>query len=87
MRGDARVYIRLDNTAKAILGPKLGPVFNSVASDLKLGMVMESPPVKEGVEKGITQIALGAKESYEIWQKNASQWWLLNAIDPLALAH
>ena len=83
MRGDARIYIRLNNTANAILGPRLGTVFNVAIQDLKLGAVVESEPGQKALEAGTKQIALAGKEAYGIWQRNASQWWLLNATEPL----
>ena len=83
MRGDARIYVRLNNTANALLGPRLAPLFNVAVQDLRLGAVIESEPVKKAAEAGVKQIAMGGAEAYGLWQRNASQWWLLNATEPL----
>ena len=83
MRGDARIYVRLNNTTNALLGPRLAPLFNVAVQDLRLGAVIESEPVKKAAEAGVKQIAMGGAEANGLWQRNASQWWLLNATEPL----
>ena len=72
MRGDARVFIHLNNTA---VGAYALRAINSYASDA----VVDSPPVvelrrraREGVEEGLERLR-------RVWQRNVAGWWLVNS--------
>jgi hypothetical protein len=81
MRRDARVFIRVANVPKAVLGARMAGYLEDTAKNLLEGSVSESEPVKHDKEQvgGAVQTLPRGADQLEVWQKNVSAWWLLHA--------
>lgn len=83
MRGDSKVFVRLTNLPKVMLG-KLGvKLFELTVQDLSLGAVFESEPGQMIVEQTVKTVITSARE-FHAWQQNVSAWWLLHASGELS---
>lgn len=78
MRGDAKVYVRLTNTAGAVLGSRGAAFFERTAQDLALGAAFESELGQDVIQEGL-KTGVSAADQLRAWQQNVSAWWLLNA--------
>jgi hypothetical protein len=79
MRGDARVFVRLDR----LLADSVARSFlDETAQAARVGALVESPPGQEAIQ-GAMSIVRGSGndflETYKTWQEHASAWWLMNA--------
>jgi len=82
MRGDSKVYIRMSNRARAVVGSRTVAFFDRAAKDLTVGVVAESEPGQDLLRAGARRV-LSVKEQLEEWRKQVSAWWLLNASNVL----
>ena len=78
MRGDARIYVRFNHLAGAVVGPRSAAFIERTAQDLALGTAFESEPGQDVAHEGIKRV-VSAKDQLLAWQHNVSAWWLLNA--------
>ncbi len=78
MRGDAKVYVRLTNTAAAVLGRRGAAFFERTAQDLAFNATLESGPAHDVIHQGL-KTGVSTADQLRAWQKNVSAWWLLNA--------
>ncbi len=79
MRGDARVFIRLD---KALAGMVAGRFLNETAQAAGIGAAVESPLGQNAVQNVISNVRENGSdllEASESWQEHVSAWWLMNA--------
>jgi hypothetical protein len=78
MRGDARVFVRLGNVPKVMLGTKVVAFLNRSTGDVALGTIVESDPAQDAIE-GTAKIAgCIQKITKTEWQQHISAWWLVN---------
>ena len=78
MRGDARVFVRLGNVPKVMLGTKVVAFLNRSTSDVALGVIVETDPVQDAIED-TAKIAGSIQKITKIeWQQHISAWWLVN---------
>ena len=83
MRGDARVFIRLD---RALAGTVAGRFLNETAQAAGIGATVESPFGQNAVQNVISNIRENSKElleASESWKEHVSAWWLMNATEML----
>jgi hypothetical protein len=78
MRGDAKVFVRLENAPVAVIGTRSAAFLNRTAQDLSIGAVAESEPGQKALHSGVKQV-LSAKDQLHTWQQHVSAWWLFNA--------
>lgn len=79
MRGDAKVFVRLGNVPKVMLGTKIIAFLNRASSDVALGTVVESDPGKNAIEGGVKTIVAAKEKIIKTeWQQHISAWWLVN---------
>lgn len=78
MRGDSKVFVRLNNLPSVMLGKWGGVLFERTAQDLSMGMVFESD-LGQMIVEGVTKEVISSAQAFRAWQQNASAWWLLHA--------
>lgn len=81
MRGDAKVFIRLGNVPKTVLGPQAVAFLNRTATDLSANAAVESETGQELLKSGASNL-LEAKEQLRAWHQHTSALWLFSASTP-----
>ncbi len=81
MRGDAKVFVRLGNVPKAVLGPKAAAFLNRTATELSIGAAVESETGQELLKSGASKLH-DAKEQVMAWHQHTSALWLFSASTP-----
>lgn len=79
MRGDARVFVRLDKVPEKVLGPKGAKFFANTAENMAIGAASETKIAEEAIRLGVST-AIKTKEELEKlnWQRHVSAWWFIN---------
>ena len=78
MRGDARVFVRLGNVPKLMLGTKVVAFLNRSTSDVALGTIVESDPAQDAIKNTAKIAGCIQKITKTEWQQHISAWWLVN---------
>jgi len=86
MRGDAKVFLRLGNVPRAMLGARAADFMMRTSNDLMLGGVVESELGQDSIKGVADTVATGkarAVDALRTWQQHVSALWLLEASRPL----
>ena len=85
MRGDAKVFVSLQNVPRKLLGAKAAEFLARTGKDLMIGGVVESEPGQDAMREAARK-AIKAKEhavqSLRTWRQHVSALWLLQASQP-----